>query len=208
MNTYQSLLNFSNLFVPASRVATTEELVQAYQEGRQTEVIAHVFCTNYQLFKLTANKFFGLSAEDKDSFILEEIAKALENYDLQSEKQAKITTVISTYIYNRLRTETQALQKASRATLNLATSFEDLGDMERLEKAGDESTYSYAEMYELVYQLDLTENERKCCEIIILNNDTLKNSEIAELLGVSRAGVGHIKKSLKVKLAPIFGIAI
>ena len=208
MNTYPSLLNFSNLFVPAAGVATTEELVRAYQEGRQTEVIAHVFCTNYQLFRLTANKFFGLSAEDKDSFILEEIAKALENYDLQSEKQAKITTVISTYIYNRLRTETQALQKASRATLNLATSFEDLGDMERLEEAGDESTYSYSEMYELVCQLDLTENERKCCEIIILNNDTLKNSEIAELLGVSRAGVGHIKKSLKVKLAPIFHIAI
>lgn len=208
MNTYQSLLNFSNLFVPAAGVATTEELVRAYQEGRQTEVIAHVFCTNYQLFRLTANKFFGLSAEDKDSFILEEIAKALENYDLQSEKQAKITTVISTYIYNRLRTETQALQKASRATLNLATSFEDLGDMERLEEAGDESTYSYSEMYELVCQLDLTENERKCCEMIILNNDTLKNSEIAELLGVSRAGVGHIKKSLKVKLAPIFHIAI
>ena len=80
--------------------------------------------------------------------------------------------------------------------------------MERLQEAGDESTYSYSEMYELVCQLDLTENERKCCEIIILNNDTLKNSEIAELLGVSRAGVGHIKKSLKVKLAPIFHIAI
>lgn len=208
MNTYQALLNLSNLFVPAGNVATTKELVQAYKEGRQDEVIAHVFCTNYQLFKLTANKFFGLSSEDKDSFILEEIAKALANYDLENEKQAKITTLVSTYLYNRLRAETQALQAASRATLNLATSFEDLGDMDRLEEAGDETTYSYSEMYELVYQLDLTENERKCCEIIILNNDTLKNSEIAELLGVSRAGVGHIKKSLKVKLAPIFGIAI
>lgn len=208
MNTYQSLLNFSNLFSPKGKVATTEELVQAYNSGKQTEVISYIFCTNYQLFKMVANKFFGLSAEDKDSFILEEIAKALSNYSLSNEKKAKITTVISTYIYNRLRTETQALQKASRATLNLATSFEDLGDMERLEEAGDESTYSYSEMYELVYQLDLTENERKCCEIIILNNDTLKNSEIAELLGVSRAGVGHIKKSLRAKLAPIFGIAI
>lgn len=208
MNTYQALLNLSNLFVPAGNVATTKELVQAYKEGRENEVIAHVFCTNYQLFKLTANKFFGLSAEDKDSFILEEIAKALSNYDLENEKNAKITTLVSTYLYNRLRAETQALQKASRATLNLATSFEDLGDMDRLEEAGDESSYSYSEMYELVYQLDLTENERKCCEIIILNNDALKNSEIAELLGVSRAGVGHIKKSLKAKLAPIFDISI
>lgn len=208
MNTYQSLLNLSNLFVPANKVATTEELVQAYQEGRQSEVIAHVFCTNYQLLKITANKFFGLSAEDKDSFILEEIAKALNNYDLENSKNAKITTVVSTYLYNRLRAETQALQKASRATLNLATSFEDLGDMDRLEEAGDDASYSYSEMYELVYQLDLTENERKCCEIIILNNDPVKNSEIAELLGVSRAGAGHIKKSLKVKLAPVFNIAL
>lgn len=207
MNTYQSLLNFSNLFVPAADVATTEELVQAFNEGRQTEVIAHIFCTNYQLFKLTANKFFGLSTEDKDSFILEEIAKVLANFDLQNERNAKITTVISTYIYNRLRAETQALQKASRATLNLATSFEDLGDMERLEEAGDETSYSYSEMYELVQQLDLTENERKCCEIIIVNTQELKNSEIAELMGISRAGVGHIKKSLKAKLSAVFGIS-
>lgn len=208
MNTYQSLLTFSNLFTPAGDVATTQELVQAYQCGRQTEVIAHVFCTNYQLFKITANKFFGLSAEDKDSFILEEIGKALENYKAGEDRQAKIQTVVSAYIYNRLRTETQALQKASRATLNLATSFEDLGEMDRLEEAGDEASYSYSEMYELVTQLDLTENERKCCEIIILNNDSIKNAEIAELLGVSRAGVGHIKKSLKVKLAPVFNISL
>lgn len=209
MNTYKSLLNLSNLLLTTmGEHLSTKDLVEAYHSGMQNEVIAYVFCNNYQLFKITANKFFGLSPEDKDSFILEEIYKALEKYEIKESGNAKISTVVTTYIYNRLRTETQALQKASRATLNLATSFEDLGDLDRLNEAGDTSSFSYSEMYELVSQLDLTPNERKCCEIIILNNDTIKNSEIAEILGVSRAGVGHIKKSLRNKLAPVFQITL
>lgn len=206
-NTYQSLLNFSNLLSPEGKDIETCKLVQAYREGRQTEVISFIYCHNFQLFRMTANRFYGLSVEDKDSFILEEIGKALENYkDSEDGKNVKITTLANTYISNRLRTETQALQAASRKTLDLATSFEDLGEMDRLWEAGDTTSFSYSEMYALVNQLDLTDNERKCCEIIILNNQDLKNAEIAEALGISRAGVGHIKKSLKAKLSPVFHI--
>ena len=211
MNTYQNLLQFSNLFTEEFVSEDTKldavQIINIYNSGRETETISYLFCTNYQLFRVTANKFFGLSTEDKDSFILEEISKALVNFDAGKSNNAKLTTIITAYIYNRLRTETQALQAASKCTLNLSTSFEDLGDMERLEEAGDSSTYSYSEMYELVNQLDLTENERKTCEIIMLNED-VKNADIANMLEISRAGVGHIKKSLKLKLAPVFNISI
>lgn len=207
MNTYKSLLPISNLY-GASGQKSVEDMVYDYHTGKVGEVIAHIFCTNYQLFKLTSNKFFGLSQDDKDSFILEEIGKALDKYDTENESKAKLTTVITTYIYNRLRAETQALQKAARATLNLATSFEDLGEMDRIEEAGEEGSYSFVEMYELVNSLNLTENERKCCHLIILNSQEIKNAEIAELLGLSRAGVGHIKKCLKTKLAPVFEVTV
>lgn len=205
MNTYKSLITLSTLLAGPDEELTSEEIVQAYNNGQADEAIAYVFCRHYQLLRLTANKFFGLSAEDKDSYMLEEINKALSNYD---KSKGKITTLVSTYLYNRLRTETQALQSASRATLNLATSFEDLGELDRIEEASDESSYSFTEMYYLVSNLDLTENERKCCELILLNPQNIKNSEIAEVLGLSRAGVGDIKKRLKVKLAPIFDIAV
>lgn len=209
MNTYESLLAYANLFREEGDTLTTEELVQAYRSGRQTEVIAYMYCNNYKLFRLTTNRFFGLTQDDKDSYLLEEIAKAFETYDsTKTSKSVKMTSLVCTYIYNRLRTETQALQKASRATLNYATGFDDLGEMDRIEEASEESSFSYAEMYQMVEQLDLTDNEKECCKIIILNNDNIKNSEIAEILGISRAGVGHIKKSLKLKLAPVFNISL
>ncbi len=204
MNTYESLLTFSNLLSPEGKDIPSSKLVEEYNDGRQTEVISFIFCHNYQLLRMASNRYYGLSMDDKDSFILEEIAKAIDNYN--SDKNTKLITLITTYVRNRLRTETQALQANARKTLDYATSFEDLGEMDRLWEAGDNTSFSYAEMYELVNTLELTENERKCCEIIILNNEDIKNSEIAELLGISRAGVGHIKKSLKTKLSPIFGI--
>lgn len=209
MNTYESLLAYSNLFKEEGDRLSTEQLVQAYRLGRQTEVISYVFCSNYNLFRLTTNRFYGLSQDDKDSYILEEISKVMENYNGEKTTQSvKITSLVCAYIYNRLRTETQALQKASRKTLDYSTSFEDLGEVDRVEEASEEGSFNYYEMYQLVQELDLTDNERECCKIILLNNDNIKNSEIAEMLGLSRAGVGHIKKSLKQKLAPVFNISL
>lgn len=208
MNTYEALLTYSNLFREEAATLDNSQIVQAYRDGRETEVISYIFCTNYQLFRLTTNRFFGLSQDDKDSFTLEEIAKALNNYNVTKTSNAKITTLVCTYIYNRLRTETEALQKASAVTMNYATGFDDLGAEDRIEEASEEGSFSYYEMYQMVEELELTEKEKECCKLIILNNDNIKNSEIAEMLGLSRAGVGHIKKSLKSKLAPVFNITI
>lgn len=206
MNTYEALLPLSNLFIETVGDTSTHSVMYHYRKVNQNDAIAYVYCRHHLLFKQQANKFFGLTVEDKESFILEEIMKAMDNYS--PDNGAKLETYICRYIYNRLRTETQELDAASRRTLNYANGFEDLGEEDRMEEISNDGNYSYAEMYNLVNDIDLTDNERKCCEVILLNTDILKNSEIANAMGVSRAGVGHIKKSLKLKLAPIFGVAI
>lgn len=206
MNTYAALLPLSNLFVETADLKTHSLMYYYRVENRVDDVIAYVYCQNHLLFEQQANRFFGLTREDKESFILEEIMKALSNFE--DNQGAKLETYVCRYIYNRLRTETEALNTDKRSALDKSTGFEDLGEEDRIEEASVDGSFSYAEMYNLVNDLDLTDNERKCCEVILLNTSVVKNAEIAAVLGISRAGVSHVKKSLQMKLAPVFDMAI
>jgi len=205
LTTYQSLLPLSDLFSTLYKNPSDVEIIEEFMHGQKDLAISYVYCKHYRVFKITTDKFYGLQDSDIESFILEEIVKALPRYDVTS--QVKLSTFISKYIYNRLRTETEYQSASSRVTLNYSCGFEDLAQEDRIEELSEEASYNYCEMYQMIQELDLTEKERLCCHIIIKSQHSLNNAEIGRMMGVTRAGVKHIKTSLQKKLGQVFHVA-
>ena len=95
---HEMLLNIMDNFTGEK---STEELINEYHRGNKDVIIAFVYETGYPQFSSISNKFLGLDEATKESVILEQIWKGLENYQIGS--KAKLTSLICTYIYNELR---------------------------------------------------------------------------------------------------------
>lgn len=208
MNTYQYYLslskNYKERFQEESQI--TDLILVNSIKDKDGAAVAYAFCKYYFLNINVKSEYFGFDDEDFDSFLLEEIVKAANNYS--EERKAKFSSMISIYFRNRVRIEMYALNKASKKILS-SNSYIAVDDEEVHEQLIDLTgslDYDLIEVEETVSRLKLSENEMKYISVVIHSNILLKDAEIARELGISRAGVGVIKKSLKKKLSEVYNI--
>lgn len=196
-NTFSNLKTLANLYIGSDDLS---KVAEDYQQDKSPVKFAYVVCRLEHYLKTQMNKYWGLTEEDKESFMLEEIDRAMLHYN--PDKGAKVQTLISVYVNNRLRTETQQLRYDKRSANNAADSYEEV----IATKENDEiecTQYQDIEMNSLLCSAQLTESEMACCKIIMQEPHALKNTEIADMLGMTSAGVGYLKKRIAVKLAGV-----
>lgn len=201
ISTYENFVNLAKLYKGGKDDVALKNNFKLEEE--RPLVIAYVYCTHFGILNTTANKFFGITDSDKASFIVLEIVQAIEDFDCS--KGTKLISFINRYAYNRLRAETQKAGKFSKKVITQSHRFEEYEEADRdlnLSYSSDE--YSRVELVQAIELVDLSQGEKAYCELIIENKEVLRDSEAAQLLGKSRAGVGHIRRSLRAKLSPIF----
>ena len=194
-----------------NRKSTTEELLYSYKKN-PNETIGYLYEYHQSEFFAVANRFAGVDTPTKESVILEQIWKGLENYKLDS--NAQLVSLICTYIKNELRRITQA-NKMDKRKLNEATytqNFSDYfnvdGDSEiaedKIYALGTTDTYELenVELQMLIDSLDLNENQRNFCMALIGGCKPTKSAVAAEI-GISRAGANVVVKTLQQKLVDI-----
>lgn len=191
--TYKNFKELSTLYT--GQTSNLDALALEYQQTEDPIILAVVFCKQYPYILTQVEKYYNLSESDKSSFSVEELHKAM--LDFQTGKGAKIQTFFSRYLNRRLYKETWVLSHQKRSANNSADSYEAVMQV----KAGyDEAGFSDCDfIYSLENSNLLTENELKYCRIIMRETAKLTDSEIARELSVSPSAVNQMKKSLKKK---------
>lgn len=180
---------------------TLSEIALEYQKTKSPILYAHIFCKMYPYLYTQAEKYFYLTAEDKISFILEELERALMAYE--ANREAQVQRLVSVYVNNRLRTETQSLSHHKRCANNTANSYDEvIATNDDFECLNDVFNKVLTEM--ALKESDLSDSEMLCCKIIMNEPHELKNTEIATEMGITSAGVAYLKKKLAVKLQYAF----
>lgn len=187
----------------ASKI-TDIELVESFRQGNENEVIGYLYEEHKKAFQSVADRFYGVDDATVQSTILEQIWVALQDYDV--ERGTKLTTFICTYIKSALRTLTQGYNTYKRKVnqsnnCQLFSAYETEDNSRPFETADIEHGYSRTEMLSLIDSLDLTDNQYKYCQCLIDQVCDSSMASIASYLGLSRAGVLGIKKSLQDKLS-------
>jgi|GEM_PF-2589624 DNA-binding CsgD family transcriptional regulator len=169
-------------------------LAAEYQETEDPVIFAKVFCDLYPYTLTQVNKYFNLTDEDKASFVLEELHKAMLVYD--ETKGAKIQTLFSTYLNRRLYAETMMLNHQKRKANYNTGDFEDVEIYQ-----SSETDFTKIEFMETLKKVDsLTDTELKYCEIVMSEHQEVTDSEVARALDVSPSAIFQLKKRLKTKL--------
>lgn len=194
-----------------NRKSTTEELLYSYKKN-PNETIGYLYEYHQSEFFAVANRFAGVDTPTKESVILEQIWKVLENF--KPDSACKITTVICTYIKNELRRITQA-NKMDKRKLNEATytqNFSDYFNVDGDSEIAEDKVYALGttdtqdlediELRMYINSLDLNDNQKRFCMALIGGCKPTKSAVAAEI-GISRAGANVVVKTLQQKLVDI-----
>lgn len=193
LNTLKNFQDLSSLYTGEKDL---DKAALAYQDTQDPVILAYVFCKSFPLIVNQANKYFYLTDSDKASFAVEELHRAM--MDFQLNKGAKVQTFYSRYLNNRLRSETQALDMDKRKSNNVAESYEAVVE---IKSAYDELGYDNVDFVDLLETaFNLSENELKYCKIVMNNTLDVMDSDVAKVIGVSPAAIHYMKKSLAKKL--------
>ena len=175
-----------------------EQLADAYKEDLNPSILASAFSKCFDLINHVSASYFGLSTEDIASFSLEVLDFCLQNYVAG---RCAFTTYYTTILKNRFRQETQALSTQKRKASIYSDSLDGLMD-EGFDVADSDGNFldsKEALMFNLS-RLNLRDLERDYCELVALG---CTNSEISGILQVSVMTLSNLRKSLRVKLAPL-----
>lgn len=196
--TYETLHELSKLH---SGNTSLESLSLDYQSSRNPEIISYVFCKLFNLSVSNTNRYFTLTDADKASFCLEELDKAMLAFD--ATKGTKFSTLYVTYLLNRLRVEayslTHQLRKGNYDTESL--DIEQNDDNFSIIQGMDEKEYDVIDLHETLESFNLTPNELSYCKIAT-KYTSLKDTDIATMLGISSAAITYLRRSLSKKLSP------
>lgn len=146
-----------------------------------------------------ANKFWGLTDEEKVSIVTEELHKALMDYQVAN--VATVQNFYSTYLKRRFYAETKLLQMDKRKANAVTTSYHDAPEL--LEGKLDNNL----EVTELTLSLqgqELSEREQTYCQIVASSTgNIIKDSDVAKLMGISASAINQMRKRLAIKLQPL-----
>lgn len=215
LNTYKNFRELSKLHTGETNL---DQLAIAYQEDESPITLAHIFCDQYAYIVSQVNKYFYLTESDKASFAVEELHKALK--DFQEGKGAGVRTLFSRYLNRRLYAETNMLNHQKRCANTTALNFTDMKMW--MSKKGDEPDKDeFALVNDLVMgkkeeftdEVDMmltiessgifTDNEVKYCKIIMQDSEDSRDSDVARMLKVSPSAINQMKKSIKKKFVSL-----
>ena len=183
---------------------TDEELIYDYNKGMKNEVIAYMYEKNKSAFRQVSTKYIGVSNDEVESIIMEQIWKCFETYNSDKANGIKLVTLVCTYIRNALRTYTQKQNSNKRKVNNGNQStpmscFDTTED--RFEEMSEEDDYIKLELLNLVNSEDLSNKQREYCVAAIEHKCDIQQSHLAREIGVSTAGVVGIRRALQKKLS-------
>ena len=183
---------------------TDEELLNDYNKGMKNEVIAYMYEKNKSAFRQVSTKYIGVSNDEVESIIMEQIWKCFETYNSDKANGIKIVTLVCTYIRNALRTYTQRQNSNKRKVNNGNQStpmscFDTTED--RFDELGEEDDYNKLELLDLIRSENLSDNQRAYCEAALEYKCDIQQSHLAREIGVSTAGVVGIRRALQKKLS-------
>ena len=183
---------------------TDEELLNDYNKGMKNEVIAYMYEKNKSAFRQVSTKYIGVSNDEVESIIMEQIWKCFETYNSDKANGIKLVTLVCTYIRNALRTYTQKQNSNKRKVNNGNQStpmscFDTTED--RFNEMGEEDDYNKLELLSVVNSEDLSNKQREYCVAAIEHKCDIQQSHLAREIGVSTAGVVGIRRALQKKLA-------
>lgn len=195
---YQTFKNFREMLAELQIPVELDEVVELYHDYDDIYAIAIIYVNQYGHLKHVTDKFPRLTSEDKCSFILEEIVQALKNYD--HTKGVKIQTVVSTYVYRRCYAENKMREHQKRMIdydTTLTSSYEAYVEA-NIDKGMTD--FYQCELISYLESLDLTENELKYCKIVSSGEHSIKDSDVARMMGVTPAAINYIRKKLSSKI--------
>jgi len=173
---------------------TNEEISIEYKDSLSPALFALVFTRVYKIAIQQSQKFFGLTEADICSFTLEKLDLALIMFD--DSNGSKFSTFFTHVIYNKFREETESLSCHKRKVIFNCNSYDKM-----VEDGFDkEFTEDYSLIMEAVKSCNLTDKELAFCELAV---DTYTNTDIANILNVSKMTISNIRKSLKTKILPL-----
>lgn len=190
-----TLKTLSTIITPELDKLSLEQLAAVYAEGLNPSALASAYRKIFKLAVQISKKYYGFSSEDLASFVLEELDKSLQMY---TPERSAFSTFFATMLNNRLRMESQALSTDKRKAFLYADSFE-----QAIENGYDAVCDMYEGIQETLESLKafgLTLRELTYCKLVMCD---YKNSEIANMLGVSVMTLSNMRKVLRIKLAPL-----
>ena len=176
----------------------------------KNEVIAYIYCTNYNLFRSKVNKFSTiLNEDDIDSVILGSIDTAMVNFDIT--RGTKLILYMTNVIYNEVRYYAQSVRKGDMVAILNSTRFESVveckensPELAEINKeialaTSVEDSHEDMELNSLIESLNLSSAQKNFLSILI-ENPSLKDVEVAKILGVGRSSIANMKKRIREKL--------
>lgn len=183
----------------------------------KNEVIAYIYCTNYNLFISKVGKFLNiLNEDDIDSAILESIDTAMVNFDIT--RGNKLIPYMTNVIYNEVRYYAQSVRKGDMVAVIQSTRFESVieckensPELAEINKeialaTSVEDSHETMELNSLIESLNLSQAQKNFLSILI-DNPSLKDIEVAKILGVGRSSIANMKRRIREKLQnSLYGI--
>ena len=193
-----TLKTLSTIITEEYQQNNLEQLADAYAKDLNPSILASAFSKCFDLINYTASQYFGLTSEDIASFSLEVLDFCLQNY---VSGNCMFTTYYTTVLKNRFRQETQSLSTQKRKVAIYADSLDALIE-EGFDVSDNEDNY-FNSKDALMYNLDslkLRDLEKNYCELLAIG---YTNSDISKILNVSVMTLSNLRKSLRIKLAPL-----
>jgi DNA-binding CsgD family transcriptional regulator len=191
--TFKNFQKLSSLY--ENQNANLSAVALQYQNNSDPICFSFVFCKLYPYMITQVAKFFYLTSEDKASFCVEELNKAMKDFDFF--KANRVQTVFSLYLYNRLRQESSDLSYDKRKANNTSIGYDESG---YTDQTYQDISFENIEILESLASSNLSDKELKYCSLIIKNSGKIIDTDIASILGITSAGVNYIKNSLTKKI--------
>lgn len=150
-------------------------------------------------------RYFSFSREDVDSFVWSTLDKALSTFRLDA--GANFATYVTRLMRNTMRNEYRRLKVTSvqrdwfvDVEWEGNTSCDDEDNYNVFYSQGVEEDWSAIDITTSLPTLPLTNKQYAYIECIVRNGQILTDAEVAKEIGVTRAAVAGIKRSLAKKL--------
>lgn len=181
---------------------STEELVKIYQETKDDQVIAIIYCRDYKSIKFLESKKLLIDEDQRTSIILETIERCLLRHNSNSEASFltylnnaidyNLWTYIDCYLKHKGRDKyTVSFDELSDLGISITTTKTTQEDLQEFENIDFEA---------LLNNLNLTKNELTYCKLVAFTPNITVN-EIAKALNIQRVSVWYLKNRLKEKLS-------
>lgn len=182
--------------VSSTKNLSLEQISSKYRQTKDDTLIAEAFTRIKNLiFLIKKREYPHIEICDIISFALEKLEMCLLTYVPGSSN--KFITYFGRVFKNRLRQETQQLNYQKRCVIFNSYSLNGL-----MSEGFDVVNNKEINCNIIVLPKNLTDKERQYCCLLAADYGT--NKEIAEYMNVSTMTLCNLRKSLKVKLKPLY----